>query len=76
MKRKNYFKKAAVISLIIISCFTTFSPVFGKSNFNNFEVNNSSVGQEILLPPPKCMCMSLEKTIMRRSSTEVRAWTG
>ena len=68
MIRKNYFNKAAVISLVIILCFTTFSPVFGKSNVNNFKINNSSVGQEIILPPPNCMCMSLEKTIMRRSS--------
>ena len=68
MIRKNIFKKAAVFSLVFIFFAVSISPAFAEKNLSISENKSSFIGQEYPLPQPKIMDMSLEKTIMRRSS--------
>jgi len=65
---KKFFKKAAVLSLVFIFLGVSTSTAFANENLSKSEIKSSFIGQEYPLPPPKSMCMSLEKTIMRRSS--------
>lgn len=64
----NLFKKAVVISLVIIFCSIAISPALGRSNSSRLEEKSSLVGQDYLLPPPQFIDMSFEESIMRRMS--------
>jgi len=68
MLRKNIYKKVFIIWLVFFLVSISITPAFGKNNISKFEERNSFFGQEYLLPPPKNMTMSFEKSIMRRSS--------
>lgn len=64
----NLFKKAVVVSLVIIFCSIAISPALGRSNSARLEEKSSLVGQDYLLPPPQFIDMSFEESIMRRMS--------
>jgi len=68
MKRNLMYKKAVVLTIVIIFCSIAISPALGGSNSSRLEEKSSLVGQEYLLPPPQFIDMSLEKSIMRRMS--------
>ena len=68
MKRNLMYKKAVVLTIVIIFCSIAISPALGGSNSSRLEEKSSLVGQEYLLPPPQFIDMSLEKSIMCRMS--------
>ncbi len=70
MKINYFYKKAIAVTIIIILCSITISPVVGIS-FSQKEYAKEAgplVGQDYSLPPPQIIDMSLEKSIMRRMS--------
>jgi hypothetical protein len=67
MFRKNIYKKVFIVWLVFFLVSISITPAFGKENIK-FEEINSLIGQEFLLPPPKNMTMSFEKSILRRAS--------
>lgn len=68
MKGNSLWKKIVVVSLVVLFYSIAISPALGISNVSRFEEKSSLMGQEILLPPPQFIDMSLEKSIMRRMS--------
>jgi nitroreductase len=68
MKEYNLCKKIVVISFVILFFSIAISPVFGFSDSSKIKENSYLIGQEYLLPPPKFIDMSFEKSIMRRMS--------
>ncbi len=68
MKGNNLLKKIVVVSLIIVFCCVSISPALGISKNSNFENKASSIGEEVILPPPQFINMSFERAIFRRMS--------
>ena len=70
MKGNYFYKKAAVLTIIIIFCSIAISPALGISHsLKELEEKESFlVDQEYPLPPPQFIDMSFEKSIMRRMS--------
>jgi nitroreductase len=70
MKGNYFYKKAVVLTIIIIFCSIAISPALGISHsLKELEEKETSlVDQEYPLPPPQFIDMSLEKSIMRRMS--------
>ena len=69
--KMNYFcKKAVLITIIILFFGVAISPVMGIS-FSQKEyanIESTLIAKDYVLPPPRFIDMSLEKSIMRRSS--------
>ena len=69
MKSNCLFRKTAVITIIILFCSISVSPVVGIYHSQiEIEKKCSKIGDEYFLPTPLNINMSLEKSIMRRMS--------
>jgi len=69
MRGNLFYKKAAVLTIIIFFSSITISPALGISDsLEELKKERYIAGQEYPLPPPQFIDMSLDKSIMRRMS--------